>query len=377
MKIHRSPAVASAVASAVRVSLCCLVVVLQACREVEPTAGGAEPAPGGAEPTAGKSEATAGGLASRAVETVGSIERLDPRVDALVPPDAAIEKLADGFDWSEGPVWVASERCLLFSDVPRNVVYRWKEGEGVSEHLKPSGATGASASGREPGSNGLILDAEGRLVLCQHGDRCVGRIEKDGSRTVLADRYEGKRLNSPNDAVYGSGGDLYFTDPPYGLDGLNADPAKELDFNGVFLLRRTGELVLLTREMTFPNGIALSPDGKILYVANSDSRKPLWMAFDVNADGTISGGRVFFDAKALSATRRGGCDGLKVDSRGNLYATGPGGVLILAPDGTHLGTLLTGVPTANCAWGEDGSVLFITADSMLCRIRLAARGAGF
>jgi gluconolactonase len=358
MKTHRSsPAPVALAALLVVPSLLVLVPVLvPACREPETVAPEPPPAQ---------------------LEAVGSIERLDPRLDALVPPGAVLEKLAEGFDWSEGPVWVPSDGSLLFSDVPRNVVYRWKEGEGVREHLRPSGYTGAAARGGEPGSNGLLLDAEGRLVLCQHGDRCVGRIERNGSRTILADRFEGKRFNSPNDAVYSRRGDLYFTDPPYGLQGLNADPAKELDFNGVFLLRTTGEVVLLTTEMSFPNGIALSPDEKTLYVANSDHRNPVWMAFDVVADGTISGGRVFFDAKDLARTRPGGCDGMKVDSRGNLYATGPGGILVLSPEGTHLGTFLTGVPTANCTWGEDGSVLYITADMMLLRIRLGTRGLGF
>lgn len=307
---------------------------------------------------------------------IGGIERLSPLLDRLVPPEAAALKLAEGFEWSEGPVWVPDPEGghLLFSDIPRNVVCKWKEGMGVSEFLKPSGYTGLELRGGELGSNGLLLDGEGRLVLCRHGDRCMARIEKNGTTTVLAGRYEGKRLNSPNDGTFSSRGDLYFTDPPYGLPKLNDDPAKELPFNGVYLLRATGELVLLTKEMTFPNGIAFSPDEKVLYVANSDPARPIWMAFDVKADGTIENGRVFFDASGLARNRQGLPDGLKVDREGNLFATGPGGVLVISPDGTHLGTILTGVPTANCAWGEDGSVLYITADMFLCRIRLATRG---
>ncbi|MBM3890887.1 MAG: SMP-30/gluconolactonase/LRE family protein, partial [Verrucomicrobia bacterium] len=205
------------------------------------------------------------------IGTLGTIERLDPALDKLIPPGAVIEKLAEGFDWSEGPVWLPAESCLLFSDVPRNTVYKWKAGAGVSVFLKPSGYTGPPMPGqREPGSNGLTFDAEGRLVLCEHGDRRVARLEKNGRKTTLADRFEGKRFNSPNDLVFKSNGDLYFTDPPYGLPKLNNDPAKEIPFNGVYRLAKDGTLTLLTKEMTFPNGLAFSPDEKTLYVANSD-----------------------------------------------------------------------------------------------------------
>lgn len=311
--------------------------------------------------------------------TFGTIERNDPRFDKLVPRDAAIEKLADGFDWSEGPVWVKDRGALLFSDVPQNTVFQWKEGEKVRVYLKPSGYTGATPRGGEPGSNGLNLDAQGRLILCQHGDRRVARLADDHKSFVtLADRYQGKRFNSPNDSVYKSNGDLYFTDPPYGLLKKNDDPAKELDFNGVFRLSKDGTVTLLTREMTYPNGIALSPDEKTLYVANSDPDKPIWMAFPINAEGTIGKGRVFFDATSLArAGKKGLPDGMKVDRSGNLYATGPGGVLVFDPDGTHLGTFNTGENTANCGWGDDGSTLFITADMYLARVRLTTRGPGY
>jgi gluconolactonase len=309
--------------------------------------------------------------------TTGTIERLDPAFDALVPPAAKLELLEkDKFVWSEGPVWVPDGKYLLFSDIPRNQVWKWKEGEGLSVALKPSGYSGTAAfTGREPGSNGLLLDKEGRLVLCQHGDRRVARREKDGSFTTLADRYEGKRLNSPNDACFHSNGDLYFTDPPYGLPKQMTDPGKELDFQGVYRLSAKGELTLLTKEMSRPNGIALSPDEKTLYVANSDGQKPVWMAFDVKPDGTVANGRVFFDATPLRKPGRpGGQDGLKVDRAGNLFATGPGGVVVLSPQGKHLGTIVTGVPTANCAWGDDGSVLYMTANKDLCRIKTATKG---
>ncbi|MEW6158141.1 MAG: SMP-30/gluconolactonase/LRE family protein [Verrucomicrobiota bacterium] len=309
--------------------------------------------------------------------TMGSIERLSADLDALIPPDAVIEKLASGFEWSEGPVWQPRGDFLLFSDVPRNVVFKWKEGVGTREYLIPSGYTGSDPRRGEMGSNGLTLDAAGRLVLCQHGDRRVARLEKDGTFKTLVEYYEFRRFNSPNDLVYKSNGDLYFTDPPYGLPGLNNDPAKELTFNGVYLLKRNGELKLLTKELTFPNGIALSPDEKTLYVAVSDPNQPIFMAYDVNRDGTLSNGRVFFDTKPFAAGKKGLPDGLKVDKLGNLFATGPGGVLVLSPEGRHLGTINTGEATANCGWGDDGTVLYMTADMYLCRIKTTTKGKGF
>jgi gluconolactonase len=221
-----------------------------------------------------------------------------------------------------------------------------------------------------------VLDPQGRLVLCQHGDRRVARCE-DERFVTLADRYQGKRFNSPNDAVYKSNGDLYFTDPPYGLLGQNDDPAKELEFNGVYRLAKDGTVMLLTDEMTFPNGIALAPDEKTLYVANSDPKKAIWMAFPLKDDGTLGKGRSFFDATRWAGSKKGLPDGMKVDRAGNLFATGPGGVLIFDPDGSHLGTLATGEATANCGFGDDGSTLYITADMYLCRLRVKTRGQGF
>jgi gluconolactonase len=310
--------------------------------------------------------------------TLGTIERLDPRIDRIVPADACVERIAEGFDWAEGPVWDRETKSLLFSDVPRNRVFQWKEGKGTSEFLKPSGYTGTIPRGGEPGSNGLLIGKDGKLVLCQHGDRRVARLEADGSFKTLADRYQGKRLNSPNDGVFKSNGDVYFTDPPYGLLGLNKDPNKELDFNGVYRISaKDGSLTLLTRELTFPNGIAFSPDEKTLYVANSDPKKAIWMAYPVDADGLIGPGKVFADVTKLAGTKKGLPDGLKVDQAGNVYATGPGGVFIFAPDGTHLGTFATGEANGNCAWGEDGSTLFIAADMYIGRVRLKTKGAGF
>jgi gluconolactonase len=307
--------------------------------------------------------------------TLGSIEAKDPRFSMLVSPIASIEKLAEGFDWSEGPVWLTRRGRVVFSDVPSNTVYQWQDGRGASVFLRPSGYTGDSQRGGESGSNGLTVDSKGRLVLCQHGDRRVARLEKNGTFTTLADRYQGKRFNSPNDLVFKSNGDLYFTDPPYGLEGNLKDPRKELPFQGVYRVTPEGEVTLLTDELTFPNGIAFSPDERTLYIAVSDPSRPVVRAYDVRPDGTIANGRVFFDAAPLRAPdRRGLPDGLKVDLRGNLFTTGPGGVLVISPEGKHLGTILTGQATANCAWGDDGTTLYVTADMFFCRIKTLTKG---
>jgi len=312
--------------------------------------------------------------------TLGTIERKDPKFDALIPKDAKIEVLAAGFKWAEGPVWDKKKGVLYFTDIPNNRVMRWSPKDGLVEFLKPSGYTGkAEFKGAEPGANGLTFDAAGNLVLCQHGDRRIAKLAPDGkSFTTLADKYMGKRFNSPNDLVYRKNGDLFFTDPPFGLPEQMKDPAKELDFQGVFRLSPKGDVTLLTKEMSRPNGIAFSPDEKILYVSNSDPEKAVWMAFPVNADGSLGAGKAFFDStEAVKAKKPGLPDGMKVDQKGNIFATGPGGVLVFAPDGTHLGTLATGVPTANCAFGDDGSTLYITADKQLVRVKTTTKGLGF
>jgi gluconolactonase len=307
--------------------------------------------------------------------TMGTIERLDPGLDTLLAPDAKVEKLASGFEWAEGPVWVSQGKYLLFSDVPRNVVFLWKEGQPTTDYLIPSGYTGSKPRGGEPGSNGLTVDSEGRLVLCQHGDRQIGRQEHDGKIRPLAQYYNYRRFNSPNDLVYKKNGDLYFTDPPYGLEGNTNDPAKELTYQGVFRLKPDGKVDLLTRDLTRPNGLAFSPDEKLLYIAVSDPAAPNIWVFDVDDKGLLQNGRVFFSAANLMKEGvKGLPDGMKVDNKGNLWATGPGGVLIIAPDGRHLGTINTGEATANCAWGNDGSVLYITADMYLCRVKTLTKG---
>jgi gluconolactonase len=307
--------------------------------------------------------------------TSPKIVRLDPRINELVPPDAKIEIVADGFTWTEGPAWNRASGYLLFSEVPKNAIHKWDPAKGVSLFLNPSGYHGSEPfTGREPGSNGLAYDWEGRLVLCQHGDRRISRIEKDGSQTVLVDRYDGKRFNSPNDLVFRSNGDLYFTDPPFGLPKSYDDPAKETPFQGVYRLSRDGRVALLTKEIRAPNGIGFSPDEKKLYVA--DSARALWFAFDVEPDGTVSNGKVLFDGTVASKDRPGVADSLKVDVHGNVFGAAPGGIFIISPDGKLLGRFDLGTATGNCAWGEDGSTLFIASSSAIYRIRLTTKGAG-
>ena len=306
---------------------------------------------------------------------LGKIERLDPGIDSVLAPDAKLEILVKGLDWAEGPVWSKREKCLYWSDVPQNTVYRWSEGKGVSVFLKPSGYWGTTPRGGEPGSNGLTFDPQGRLVLCQHGERRVGRLEKAGKMVAVVDHYDNKRFNSPNDLCYDAQGNLWFTDPPYGLEGKLDDPAKEIPFQGVYRFSADGKLTLFTKEIKFPNGIALSPDEQTLYVAASDPDKPVVWAFDREGTGFKKQPRVFFDASALAAKKLKGLpDGMKVDGRGNVWLGGPGGILIISPAGRHLGTIATGEATANCAWGEDGSTLFVTADMYVCRIKTLTHG---
>jgi len=313
------------------------------------------------------------------VSSLGSVVRYDERMNELIALDAEIEVLASGFDWSEGPLWIedGGEGYLLFSDIPRNSVMKWQQGRGISLFMKPSGYTGVAEYGREPGSNGLCLDRQGRIIFCEHGDRRLSRLEPGGGKRSLVDSYEGKRLNSPNDAVVKSDGSIYFTDPPYGLPKRFADPGRELEFCGVYCLSPSGALTLLTKEMTRPNGIALSPDEQILYVAQSDSKQAIIKAFPIKADGSLGQGEILCDFTSLVRRYPGSPDGLKVDQQGNLFATSPGGVHVITPAGKILGRIHTGKPTANCAWGNDGSVLYMTVDDCLCRIKTRTRGANW
>lgn len=302
-------------------------------------------------------------------------ERLDPRFDALVPLDATVEVLGDGLEWAEGPVWVPADSSILVSDVIGNAIYRWKEGEGLQKFIEPSGFTGYTGAteylGAEPGSNGLTLDSEGRLILAQHGDRRIARRETDGSFTTIADSFEGQRFNSPNDLVYGPNGDLYFTDPPYGLKDTFQSADSELDFQGVYRVTPSGEVHLVTRDLNAPNGIGFSPDGQTLYVSNTDSTFVGWMAYPVNPDGTVGPGRTF--AMAVS-DGPGAQDGLEIDEQGNIWATGTRGVHVFASDGTLLGRILVNDRTGNVAWGDDGSVLYIAANHRLLRVKTTTKG---
>jgi gluconolactonase len=331
----------------------------------------------------GLAAATAAALEGQtmtAAKTIGSLVTSDPRFDAVIAPGTPLEVLAEGYDWAEGPVWVPRDGgFLLWSDVPANTIYRWAPGQAAVPFMKPSGFTGVGKYSSEPGSNGLTLDREGRLIAAEHGDRRVSRFDWTGGKRTLADNWQGKRFNSPNDVAVMRNGDIYFTDPIYGLPQREKDPSRETDFCGVYRWSaKTGEVTLLTREMTRPNGLAFSPDEKTLYVANSDPQKAIWMAFPVKADGTLDAGKVFKDVTSMVGRQHPGLpDGLRVDANGRLFATGPGGVHVYAPDATLLGRIDTGQATANCTFGgADGSDLFVTADMFIVRVKTKTKGAG-
>jgi gluconolactonase len=305
-------------------------------------------------------------------ETIGSVQILDAKLLTVLDSNARIEKLATGFKWSEGPLWIKDGNYLLFSDIPPNKIMKWSEEKGLEEYLFPAGYTGKEPRSGEPGSNGLILDSAGRLVMCQHGDRRMARMNAPLASPrpdfiTLADGYEGKKLNSPNDAVFHSSGDLYFTDPPYGLVGNVDDPKKELPYQGVFRVRKDGTVELLYKDLSRPNGIALSRDEKKLYVANSDANK-IWMVFDVKADGGIENGKLFFDASAYSEP--GAPDGMKVHSSGIIFATAPGGVMVFSPDAQLLGRISTGDLCSNLAFDSNEDYLYITSNGNLVRVKL-------
>jgi len=299
------------------------------------------------------------------------VVRLDPALDAIVPRDAKLEKLAEGFRFVEGPIWVGDG--LLFSDPNANMIYKWTPDNRVVVWRERSGYQGTDvARYGQPGSNGLTLDAEGRLVVAEHGNRRISRLEKDGTQTILADRFDGKRLNSPNDVVVRSDGAIYFSDPPFGLPQFHADPGKELPHEGVYCLRK-GKLALVSRDFTGPNGLAFSPDEKHLYVCNWDEKKKFVMRYDVRPDGALANGKLFFDMTQAPGAEA--LDGLKVDARGNVYVSGPGGLWILSAAGKHLGTIVGPELAANFAWGDaDGRTLYMTARTGLYRMRLGVAG---
>lgn len=298
----------------------------------------------------------------------GGILRLDPALDGLIPATAKIEKVAGGFQFTEGPLWFKDSGNLWFSDVQGNVTRQLAPDGTVTEILKPAGYDGSDApAGAFIGPNGMAFDKDGNVLICQHGNRRIARRNKAGVITTLVDRFEGKRLNSPNDLVFKSDGALYFTDPPYGLNKQDEDPKKEIAFNGIYRLQ-AGKVTLLNKDMTRPNGIAFSPDEKWLYVANSDAARKAWMKFPVNEDGTLGPGRVFADVTAEQG--EGLPDGLKVDAKGNVWASGPGGVWIFNPEGKHLGTIKPTEVPANVGWADDGATLWMTARTSVYRIKL-------
>ncbi len=309
---------------------------------------------------------------------LGKITGNDVAFYELIDKDAKIEVLASGFDWSEGPVWIKDGKYLLFSDVPRNQILKWKEDEGISIWLQPSGYTGKGTYSREPGSNGLTLNNKGELVVCEHGDRRISLIPLNGGgKRTLADNYMGLRFNSPNDAVVSTKGIIYFTDPPYGLPKQENDPSRESKVFGVYKISTYGKVSLVVSDLIRPNGIALSPDEKVLYVAQSDSKSAVIMSYSISEDGIIGKGKIFFDTTPWTKDLQGVPDGLRVDKKGNVFATGPGGINIFSPSGKWLGRIFTGLPTSNCAFGDDGSTLYITADMYLCRIKTKTIGIGF
>lgn len=308
---------------------------------------------------------------------IGRVTAFDAAFRDVVPADARIEKLADGFTWSEGPAWIRGGDYLLFTDVPENRLYRWSDDDGLSVFLEPSGYGGPSDPAlREAGANGLYPEPDGTVLLADSGSRLVARLDPaTREKTPLATHYDGKRFNSPNDLVRRSDGTVFFTDPPYGLDGLDDSPVKELDFNGVYRLDPDGTVHLLDDGLTFPNGIALSPDERTLYVANSDPERPVWMAYALDAEGAVQDRRVFADASDLVAEDSPGLpDGMAVAADGTLFATGPGGVLVFDPAGKRLGRIETGTAVANCAFGDDGRTLYMTSHDFLARVRVRASG---
>ncbi len=304
-----------------------------------------------------------------------SIEKLDDALDSLIDTDVEIEQLSSGHKWTEGPVWNKQQKMLLFCDIPNNEINRFDAAsKEVSVYMKPSGYDGIENEfGKEPGTNGLIYGLDGRLIACDHGNRRLYRLYEDGSKSTLIDRFEGKRFNSPNDLVMDKEGNIFFTDPPY---GMLDESVREIEWHGVYRLATSGVVTLLTKEFSRPNGIGLSPDQKTLYVAQSDKKAPIYKSFPLNEDGTIGEGKLLYDAAPLTKDP-GMPDGMAIDTNGNLWATGPGGVLIISPEGKLLGRILMGQKTANCAFGDDGSTLYITSSGYVCRVKTKAKGLGF
>lgn len=307
--------------------------------------------------------------------TVGEIEKLDPSLDSILSPNATAEIIAGGLDWSEGPLWIEEKQLLLFSDVPQNTIYQWTETGGKKVYLSPSGYTGNIKRGGETGSNGLTINPEGRLVLCQHGNRQVAfmnaPLDKPAADFItVAGNYNGKRFNSPNDVVYNKAGEAFFTDPPYGLEKNMEDSQKEIPFQGVYKVTKKGEVILLVDSLTRPNGIILMPGERTLLVANSDPAKPNWYAFDITDSGRLANGRIFWSAAGYDQTLKGLPDGMKADRAGNIFATGPGGIWIFNNRGVLAGKIRLPEATSNCALSANEKILYITNDMNVVRLTL-------
>ncbi|MFM7429567.1 MAG: SMP-30/gluconolactonase/LRE family protein [Flammeovirgaceae bacterium] len=303
-----------------------------------------------------------------------SVEKLDPALNAIVGNQLTVSVIASGYEWTEGPLWLEGDKKLLFSDVPTNTIYQWTEEKGASIYLTPSGYTGEAPRGGEPGSNGLTLDDEGNLLLCHHGDRRIAMMntslaEPAADFTTISDTYNGKKFNSPNDLIFHNY-DIYFTDPAYGLEKQMDDPKKELPFQGVYRIAAEGQVLLLIDTLTRPNGIGFSPDGKKMYVANSDSQKARWYEYSINDSLKITSGKILRDATEQAKTEKGLPDGLKVDTQGNIFATGPSGIWIFSGDGKLLGKIKLEEASSNCALTPDGKTLFVTNDMQVLRIKL-------
>ncbi|MEO6316272.1 MAG: SMP-30/gluconolactonase/LRE family protein [Chitinophagaceae bacterium] len=312
---------------------------------------------------------------SHAQAKTGRFEKWDAALDAIIDSTAKLEVIAEGFDWSEGPIWIEKQQMLLFSDVPKNIIYKWTEAKGKEIYLTPSGYTGTIPRGGEIGSNGLTLNKAGQLAICQHGNRQIAFMNAPLTApkpvfVVLTNNYKGKKFNSPNDLVFNNKGELFFTDPPYGLEKNMDDPLKELPFQGIFKRKKNGQVVLLTDSISRPNGLAISPDGKTLIIANSDPAKPYWYAFDLTAGNRLSRPRIFYDASTAAKTEPGMPDGLKIDTKGNVYATGPGGVWIFDKYGVLLGKIKFDALTSNCVLSADEKTIYITADMYVLRVKL-------
>ena len=302
---------------------------------------------------------------------IGSIERLSSEMDEYISKDSKIEIIAKGFNWSEGPVWSKKLNALLFSDVPNNVIYKWDKKNGLSTFINEIGYSGIVPNSKKAGTNGLTIDQEGNLIICMHGDRRIVKLTDWNSNEFLpvATSFNNKLFNSPNDLVYNSKKELFFTDPPYGLQNGDNDKLKELQFNGVFRLSNDGELKVLIKNLSRPNGIAISIDEKTLYVANSDSKNPVIMKYKITDEG-VENPEVFFDGSVLSKKDIGLFDGLKVHPSGTIFATGPGGVLLINKEGNHIGTIRTRVRSANCAFDDKFEYLYMTSHQYLTRIRI-------